>query len=118
MPFFGAFMVCGCLCVCTQLVSEFFSDVEGPTLFLLVQTVAALLVPTGVVSALTEFGQAGFVVTVFAAGSTICQDVGIVLGGGSVEPLVTILAVFAVVAVVGIITGAVYAVIHREPKGN
>lgn len=118
MAFFGAFIVCGCLCVCTQLVSEFVSDVPGPTLFLLVQMAAALLVPTGLVAALLELGQAGFVVTVFAAGSTICQDIGIILSGGSVEPLITILAVFVAVAVVGIITGAVYAAMHREPKTN
>lgn len=116
MTFLGAFLVCGCLCVCVQLISEMLPEVPGPTLFLLVQTVAALLVPTGVVAALTEVGQAGIVVTVFAAGSTICQDIGIIMQGGSVEPLITILAVFVIVAVIGIIAGALYAAVHREPR--
>lgn len=108
MEFVGAFLVCGCICLCTQLVSELLPKVPGPTLFLLVQTVAALLVPTGVVAALTNLGQAGIVITVFAAGSTICQDVGIIMGGGSAVPLITIVAIFCAVAAIGLAAGAAH----------
>ena len=53
MEFLGAFLVCGFLCLMVQLASELLPQVPGPTLFLAVQAVGALLVPTGMIAALT-----------------------------------------------------------------
>lgn len=64
MEFLGAFLVCGFLCLMVQLASELLPQVPGPTLFLAVQAVGALLVPTGMIAALTACGETGIVVTV------------------------------------------------------
>lgn len=113
MEFLGAFLVCGFLCLMVQLASELLPQVPGPTLFLAVQAVGALLVPTGMIAALTACGETGIVVTVLAAGSTVCTDVTSLLAGGSVEPLVTIMIVFCLVAAIGLVSGAAYRALHR-----
>ena len=118
MEFLGAFLVCGFLCLMVQLASELLPQVPGPTLFLAVQAVGALLVPTGMIAALTACGETGIVVTVLAAGSTVCTDVTSLLAGGSVEPLVTIMIVFCLVAAIGLVSGAAYRALHRLDGGD
>lgn len=109
MEFVGAFLVCALVCVAAQLLSEVLPSVKGPTLFLVVQLLGACLVVTGATAALQGLGQAGMIITVFNAGAVVCADVIDIMAGGSVVPLLLILGVFLVVAVVGLITGAVYA---------
>lgn len=59
MEVLGAFMACALISVLTQLMVECIRGIHGPTLFLLVQAVGALLVPLGAIAALQAFGQAG-----------------------------------------------------------
>lgn len=114
MEILGAFLVCGLISVLAQLLVELWPDVHGPTLFLLVQVIGALLVPLGAIAALQAYGQAGMVITVFNAGATVCAEVGNILSGASAQPLLTVLGVFLVVAVFGIVAGALRTLVKKR----
>ena len=121
MEFVGAFFVCALICLAAQLIVECIPEVHGPTLFIAIQFIGALLVPLGAIAALQGLGQAGMVITVFNAGATVCIDVIDMMGGGSAVPLITIFGVFLVVAVFGIIAGALRAKLvakGKEEKGE
>ena len=108
MEFFGAFLVCGLICVMAQLLCEVLPHTYGPTLFLLVIVLGALLAPVGVMPALTELGHAGIVITVFNVGAAVCENVVAIAGGASPIPLISVLGCFLAAAILGIIAGAVY----------
>lgn len=116
MEFIAAFSTCALICLITQVVVECIPKVYGPTLFILVQIVGALLVPLGSVSLLAATGQAGYTITVFAAGASICQNVIGILSGESPFALIQILGVFLVVAVMGILAGWAYS--SRMKRGG
>lgn len=52
MEILGAFLVCGLISVLAQLLVECIRGIHGPTLFLLIQAIGALLVPLGAIAAL------------------------------------------------------------------
>lgn len=112
MEFLGAFLVCGLICTLAQLLVEILPDTYGPTLFILIQALGAILVPTGVVAALTALGGAGIVITVFNAGAGACDGVLAILRGDGPFSFLLLFGVFLVVAVVGIIAGATYVRAH------
>lgn len=118
MEVLGAFMACALISVLTQLMVECIRGIHGPTLFLFVQAVGALLVPLGAIAALQAFGQAGMVITVFNAGATVCADVIDIIGGGDPSALAILLGVFLAVAVMGIAAGAlrVRVVARKGPR--
>ncbi len=107
MEILGAFLVCGLISVLAQLLVECIRGIHGPTLFLLIQAIGALLVPLGAIAALQAFGQAGMVITVFNAGATVCADAADIINGGDPSNLAILLGVFLAVAVMGIAAGAV-----------
>lgn len=121
MEFFGAFLVCGLICVMAQLLCEVLPHTYGPTLFLMVIVLGALLWPVGVMPALTELGGAGIIITVFNVGAAVCENVVAIAGGASPVPLISVLGVFLAAAILGIIGGAVYVKrnkIQVEPAGQ
>ncbi len=113
MEFVGAFLVCAFLCVAVQLFCELVPRAEGPTVFLFVAMLGAILAPLPIAAALNGLGNAGLVITFLNVGIGVFGGVSTALAGNPV-PLLMLLGVFCAVAVVGLITGAVCD--HRRKR--
>lgn len=109
MEFFGALIVCAMLCVLVQLVCELWPSMEGPTLFLVLISLGAILVPTGVPALMTALGNSGQVITIFNVGVGVCGSVMSILNSEGPASLLIILGVFCSVGALGIVAGACYS---------
>ncbi|MGN0059709.1 MAG: hypothetical protein ACI362_04375 [Coriobacteriales bacterium] len=118
MEFFGALIVCAMLCVLVQLVCELWPSMEGPTLFLVLISLGAILVPTGVPALMTALGNSGQVITIFNVGVGVCGGMLSILGAGSPASLLIVLGVFCAVGALGVLAGAGYTKRQAKHSGD
>ena len=117
MEFVGAFPVCALISLVAQIIIECIPEIHGPTLFLGIQILGAVLVPSGVIALLMAAGQAGLVITVFNAGASVCENVINIWMGQSPINLLIVLGVFLVVAIFGVLAGYFRAKIVKRRNG-
>lgn len=117
MVYLGAFVVCGVLCALCQLAKEIVKKANDGQVAIGVMIVGALLVPTGIIAALEGFAQMGICVTVIDAAASLSNGMMSLMSGQGGFLIIFVIAIFTVVTILGLITGAIYDVMHRD-KAN
>lgn len=117
MEFIMAFLVGGALCLLFQLILDV-TKAPVPYILLVGLAVGGILTPLGITDMLASWGGAGFTIMVVGAGQAICATTQAALAG-SPWPLLSVLGVFVVLTLVGLICGSCHHTLHHsKPAPN
>jgi hypothetical protein len=103
MIYVTAFLAGGILCALFQ-VFAMFTKLDPPRVLVLGFAIGALLTPYGMMSALGHWGGPGLYIMVIGAGNALAATTAPLLGGIPV-PFLTILGLFASLALMSIVAG-------------
>ena len=115
MIFLMAFLVCGLICVVSQVIMEVFK-VKPPVLLNLVLALGGVLTPCGLMGWLNEIGGGGFLVAICGAGNAF-EQAGELTVSGMPGMLIVVLGLFIVTTLLGMLGGEIrhrLRLDHRE----
>ena len=114
MMFLNAFILGGILCLLGQLMLMY-TKVTPPTLLGICLALGGILTPFGVMTALSNWAGGGMLVMIFGAGQAIAGSAGACVSGNW-APAIMIVLLFAILVVLGIISGLIHARMHEGVK--
>ncbi|HIW75021.1 MULTISPECIES: SpoVA/SpoVAEb family sporulation membrane protein [Gordonibacter] len=110
MEFIMAFLVGGALCLLFQLILDV-TKAPVPYILLVGLAVGGILTPFGIMDVLANWGGAGFTIMVVGAGQAMCATTQAALAGNP-WPLLSVIGVFLVLTVVGLVCGSCHRALH------
>lgn len=114
MEFLLAFLIGGAICLVFQ-IAMMITKLHPPEMLIVGFSLGAVLLPTGVATWLETVGGAGMGVMVLDAGVASFGGVMNALMG-DFTALITVLAIFVIVAALGCIAGALFAATHKKAE--
>jgi hypothetical protein len=98
-----AFLLGGIMCALFEIFGMF-TKLDPPRVLILGIGLGGLLMPYGMLAQLGQWGGAGLTVMCLTAGNAVCATTMALLGGNPV-PILIIIALFAVLTLIGITAG-------------
>ena len=109
MSFILAFLVCGLICVVTQILMEAFK-MTPPVLLNIVLGLGGILTPIGFMGWLDAVGGGGCLVAICAAGNAF-EQAGELTAIGMPAMLIVVIGLFIVTTLLGMLAGEIR---HRQ----
>jgi hypothetical protein len=116
LSFLFAFLVGGSLCALFQLFMML-TKLKPPEILIIGFSLGAILVPLGAIAVMEQYGGAGMAIMAMDAGAGM-YGAFVALFQGTWIPFATIVSIFAILTLIGIVAGAIWSNKEDKKRGS